>query len=311
MGEWSKKVGEDGEDIVGNLLKMIGWGDAEKGIEFPCNRPRLHGLNGNSKRTTHGIDFLFSYPSPLIDGMADNLVISSKFSATAYPSSPSSSFGRYLLDLATTLNCFGRSYKRSELTKCHSGARKTRDIGVLFWLSNERSSYDDIIDRLADFRPPDETVFESVFVVDNKRASFLYDSILCVRNRYHDADIEFFYPGTGNNLNPETKRNSGSVLPVEYINTSVLPLRVQNRGGGTSLVLSVIDLFEKDHLKRLMGLAQEISANFAAKTIIAFPDFDKLRHGNDVQTAKSAFDDKKFTDRVEVISFNADFRSGQ
>ena len=60
MGEWSKKVGEAGEAIVADFLELIGWSDAQTGIEIPCIMPTDHG-HGDKSRRTHGIDFLFSY----------------------------------------------------------------------------------------------------------------------------------------------------------------------------------------------------------------------------------------------------------
>lgn len=36
MGEWSKKIGEYGEDIVERFLSIIGWKDPAKGIQINC-----------------------------------------------------------------------------------------------------------------------------------------------------------------------------------------------------------------------------------------------------------------------------------
>lgn len=35
MGEWSKKIGELGEGIVGEFLDLIGWGNSQKGLSLP------------------------------------------------------------------------------------------------------------------------------------------------------------------------------------------------------------------------------------------------------------------------------------
>ena len=58
MGEWSKKIGEHGENIVEKFLSIIGWLEPVKGITMPCSM-----LNGEHKKRkgesvkTHGIDF--------------------------------------------------------------------------------------------------------------------------------------------------------------------------------------------------------------------------------------------------------------
>lgn len=36
MGEWSKKIGEYGEDVVEKFLSIIGWNDSDKGIQIDC-----------------------------------------------------------------------------------------------------------------------------------------------------------------------------------------------------------------------------------------------------------------------------------
>lgn len=307
MGEWSKKVGEAGEEIVGAFLELIGWGDSQTGIELPCAMPGDHGTDGKQRRT-HGIDFLFSYETPLSDGVIDNVVISSKFTSEAYPSSPSALFKSHIADLSNTIACFKRSQLRQELNSSYSGVESAHDIGVLFWLSNNRTGYDDIIERVSNVRFSEDLVFEHIFVVDNKKASFVYDSINYVKTRFAGDDIQYFYPSTGNNPNIITLETCGTILPVEYINTSVLPVRIQGTADTITLALLVADGFEKDHLKRIMGLGQKLSSNLASKILIAFPDYDKLLHGNDVQIVKTQFKDKKYTERVEIDSFAENFR---
>jgi hypothetical protein len=42
MGEWSKKVGEMGEAVAADFLRLIGWGAAQHGVELPCARGEAH-----------------------------------------------------------------------------------------------------------------------------------------------------------------------------------------------------------------------------------------------------------------------------
>ena len=66
MGEWSKKVGEKGEEIVGEFLHLIGWGNAQNNITLDCIKGKNHGTSESPKKT-HGIDYLFSYKSQLLE----------------------------------------------------------------------------------------------------------------------------------------------------------------------------------------------------------------------------------------------------
>ncbi len=91
MGEWSQKVGAAGESLVQEFLQLIGWGSAQRGVTLPCARPEKHQIS-NAERGTHGIDFLFTYKSPLMDEVLQNVLASVKFTSKPYPRNPTSKF---------------------------------------------------------------------------------------------------------------------------------------------------------------------------------------------------------------------------
>jgi len=305
MGEWSKRIGEFGEEVVFELFKLIGWSDARKGIELQCIHGAKHGA-GNERRT-HGIDAFFSHQSNLADRTLDHLVISVKYSQAPYPANPTPKFKEHFRDLAKTLECFRKSSLRSETGRQFACVNNARNIGVLFWLTGNRANQD-VISSLASARQLDEYAYEAIFVVDDYRAAFLFDSISFVRSKFKGSTVEFLYPHTGRNINPATREAAGGVLPVEYINSSVLLFRITANDGRKSLVLACIESFHLDRLRRLIGLAQEITSDFAAESYILFPDFDALGQGNMVREAKIGFEDKRFTETVSVGSFRPDFR---
>lgn len=303
MGEWSKKVGEHGEKVVKEFFDLIGWSSSQEGIEMPCAR-------ANHERKTHGIDRLFLYKSPLEDGALNNIVTSVKYTSDDYPPRPNSLFKSHFFDLAKTLECFKSSETRRDAIKNFTGVDSTKNIGVLFWLSNPKEQDRDILSEVANCKGLDEFAYETIYVVDNKRISFIYDSIKGIRAAFPDRPVEFFYPSTGKNYNPVTKSPSGLVLPVEYINSSVLLFKVvESDSQSKILVISSIDKFTGSNLKRLIGLAHEISQDWNSSTLILFPDYDSLHHKNEVNDAKSGFANQSFVNSVKVASFNADFRS--
>ena len=67
MGEKSKRIGEIGENIVGNFFHLLGWEGTLSGQKLPCRKPSKHAREGSKKgkRETHGIDYLYCYRSPL------------------------------------------------------------------------------------------------------------------------------------------------------------------------------------------------------------------------------------------------------
>jgi hypothetical protein len=308
MGEWSRRIGEVGEEIVGEFLDLIGWGDSQRNLTLTCMKGHRHGSSERPRRT-HGIDYLFSYESQLSNRTLDNLVISVKYTLDPYPANPSAKFKEHFLDLAKTMECFKGSEIRQSSNNQFSGVDYSREIGVLFWLSNDASDTSDITPKIASVRSLDSYNYDSIYVVDNKRVSFIYDTIKYLSINRPGSEIEFFYPKTGKNYNPVNKEFSGKILPVEFINSGVLPLKLKNKDDRKTFVVAVTDDFQRDHLKRLMGLSYEITSDFTNDTLILFPNFDRIRHENQVSEAKSSFRDKRFTENVRVSSYRTDFRN--
>ena len=57
MGEWSKRIGDEGEDIVECFLRIIGWDEPQRNFDIQCLKPGEHGTQSNRK--THGLDKCF------------------------------------------------------------------------------------------------------------------------------------------------------------------------------------------------------------------------------------------------------------
>ena len=305
MGEWSKAVGEFGEETVENFLKLIGWGNVPKGLQFECRRQKDH-ADDSERRTTHGIDFFYSYLSPLADSTLKNIHISSKYTSNPYPNSPIRLFKEYCQDIAWAIDCFRFSQKKSDLISSFKGYNRVDDVGVIFWLSNQES-YDDLCSKLLSISLNIDGVAQSIYVVDNKRISFIYQSIKYVKGAYPSQSLDFFYPNTGKNINPIQKKDFGTVLPVEYINSSILPIRTEDESGKTCLVLLSIDPFSKTDLSRLIGLAQDLSKSWSSAVDISFPDYNGLSHEVEVREIKRSFEDTSFINKVKVTSYSNSF----
>lgn len=306
MGEKSKFIGETGEKTVENFLNLIGWNDTSKGIEFPCFDD-LH-----NKERTHGLDFFFKYVSPLVDGVLKKINISVKFTDNAYPPSPNSKFRDHIIDLAESMECFRYSENYSEITKSIREQYQTSEnIGVLFWLSNENSVHEDITTKVANATLPSTYNFDSIYLVDNRKLEFIFSSITFAKSINTNYNLSFFYQDTGKNINPTIKKNFGIILPVEFINTSVLPIRLENPSdNSTKLVLACIDNFNIEDLKRLISLSQELTNSWSSDILIAFPDYNVTRNSKEVEIAKSSFE-SSFTKNISVVSFYPNSKSLQ
>jgi hypothetical protein len=310
MGEWSKKIGEKGEDVASYFLKeYAGFPTPQKGVSLSCNFPDKHERTENTPRTTHGIDLLISYKCPLVNNLLEIGIISVKYTADKYPSNPRTIFKKHFEDLAYTLECFKNSQKRNDINNNYSGITDTSDTGILFFLSNHDEDYNkDIIGDISKslFTGKDYD-YEKIIVVDNSRLSFLYDAISYVSFKYGKNNYSFLYPDTGLNNSPINSINSDKRLPLQYFSASVLPIRIVDKEE-IILYLALKDEFCEDHLKRMVGLAQKLN-NLSNKTIIAFPNYNELVHSEIVQSVLSLFEDSSFISKVNIISYNEDFRN--
>lgn len=304
MGELSKKRGEFGEKIVENLLQLIGWDTPLYGKEIQCFKPVEHSIS-TKDRKDHGVDFVYEYDCPLYSDTQMFVLISSKYN-DKYPSNPSSKFKSHLRDIAYGLECFKKSSLRSRL-KNTNAMYDTRQAGVVFWIDN-KSDYDDVIERLSDFRIDPDLDFDTVFLVDNKRAGFLFDAIQHAKRKYLNAQVEFLHPTTGYNTTAMHRLSSSPILPVQYINGSVLPLKIID-GDAEYLVINCIDSFEEDYLLKLINLSQKLTENWVQKVFILFPEYSQDSHKEKVDEVKLKFKDRRFISKVHVSTYNPNFRN--
>lgn len=295
-GEKSKSSGEYGERIVRNLLKLIGWENADLNPTIECFE-ETH----NRKSASHGLDFIYSLESPLINHVQDDVLISVKHHMDKYPGSLSSKFKGHLKDLAQAMECFPNDSEYGD-KKVSNHILENQISGVLFWLASKDDMNRDLVKELNQVRNTD---IESgpIYLVDNKRATFLQTTLNYVLKKF--GTYKFFYHPTGFNDNdPFVKKNSGSKLPVQLINTNILPIRVDPQESGPTLLLFVNESFKEEALKRVLGFTQRLTQSWAKQIIILFPDYLELDHINLVNSAKRFFEDEEFTQTIKVQSYN-------
>lgn len=306
MGEWSKSIGEHGEDIVFSFLKFIGWKAAIKGIDVNCIRPTAHQVS-SSERSTHGIDYVYTSQSPLEDGVLKHLCISSKFSTQAYPTSPANTFKSHFTDLAIAMECFKRSPQKKQLNTGYTGISAEVVSGVLFWINDKDDKDHDVVTEVAGCRGLDDFQYGTIYVVDNRRASFLYEAISYIRNTFGSANVKFLYPSTGKNVDPSQRIATGDVLPAEYLTSGIIPFFI-HEGDKKKLAVCCDDDFSTEGLRRLIGYLGSVALDFPQQVLIAFPDYNFSQHSRQASLAKASIADKRLADLVEVVSYRSDFR---
>ncbi|WDV47874.1 hypothetical protein PV797_09315 [Clostridiaceae bacterium M8S5] len=310
MGERSKKSGEYGEKIIRNLLNKIGWNTNLNGIDIKCLKPEKHKhINSKSDRTSHGLDFLFQYACPLIDQMQQNIVISVKNRAE-YPKTSNgvtSKFKEFLKDISFALECF--PYDSRSRHRVGNRIKSFEHVGVIFWLAYDEESSKGIIEDLQYFKNTDDLAYKTVYLVDNKRIKFLIDVIDFANQLDSNSKVEFYYPDTGFNIQNISSIKSGMILPVQYINSSIIPFKITDENNSQSLLLCINDNFSEDNLRRLIGLGQALTQKWQHRLILAFPNYKEMDDKETVSIVQSEFSDSDFAKRISVKSFNKGIRT--
>lgn len=307
MGEKSKSIGDFGEETVFKLLEMIGWDPLVRNQDIGCMNPDVHQLS-STPRQNHGVDFIFRYITPLFDNTEDLILVSSKYNEQ-YPDNPASRFKAHLRDITDALYCYKRGKKYDAVQE--RKAYEKNFIGVIFWLC-DTAPYDSMIDKLAqcNFKNEVRSEFEYVYLVDNKRARFLYSTISYVRALYAGKEVSFLYPDTGYNNTARGRQTKGKILPVQYINSAVLPFKVVDTSNGEEvLVLCLDEDFDKAGFTGLLNLSHKLSDGWGQKIDLLFSAFDAREGANTVNEVKQSFRDSDFVKKVYVDTYAPTFRN--
>ncbi|MCF7967044.1 MAG: hypothetical protein K9L79_16135 [Methylobacter tundripaludum] len=302
MGEFSKRIGEIGEEIVIEFLTLIGWHKPNRNFDIPSIDPEKHGKN------THGIDAYFHYQSPVISRTLENILISIKFSKDKYPNAPVRKFKEYYNDLGMAIESFKKSDLRSKTINNRSDFEFVFDRGIIFWLNNVDGDSQDLLQKLFSLEAPKDFNHDGIFLVDNKKIEFFFNAIEFVNRKLPNKTIQFTYFNTGLNSDNTAPKN-GPIMPIQYLASNILPIRVQTDTDKNTLILCSRENFEEDELIKLIGLAKNITANYQSSTIIAFPDYNRLKHEQLVASAKLIFEEASFTNLISVENFNPNFKN--
>jgi len=312
MGEKSKKIGEIGENIVGNFFHLLGWEGALSGQVLPCKKPSKHAREGSKsgKRETHGIDYLYCYRSPLEGSTAESAVISVKHSGNPYENNPKATFKSHAKDIVETLECYKHSELKKQQQELLGRTIKSRDSGVLFWLSSSDDTYDDVVSKIANSRLDTDWNFESFHVVDNHRIAFIYDTITFLRRDYGHDRLHYYYPETSLSYVDKSISRFGKVCPLEFLTSPLIPLiiRAQSEHNQDVFCLSSIEVFAQDSLRRLIQAAREYTQDMSCKLLFLFPNYIQSNHGDAVKKAATGFESDIYS-RTEVVSYRSDYRS--
>ncbi|HJY12458.1 MAG TPA: hypothetical protein VJ304_06695, partial [Flavobacterium sp.] len=250
---------------------------------------------------TYGIDFLKSYECPLVDDTVKNILVSVKYHKDKYPDGYKALAKSHLIELSQMLHSYSYSELKSDTE--HLEGSIEEDIGVLIWLCHKDSDLD-IRKELQNTRielPYDQT---KIILLDNIQVDFVWSAVSFIKTVFVNQGIEFYYPNTGQNINPMTKISSGKIMPVEFVCSPVITFKTSDSNKIITLSIITSVPFTKSNLRRIIGLAQELTTNLSSQILLAFPDYDELEHQNDFLAIKNEFTSTDLANKVFIANYS-------
>lgn len=311
MGEWSKSIGEKGEEIVSFFFEeILNFNSLVENKDINCVKNEKHKKKEAKKnRTKHGVDGLMYYKSPLEDNLLDIVIISSKYTSKEYSSSKKTIrtiFRDHIRDLSDALECFRFSEDKSKINKEFTEVNKTNLTGVLVWLSNKSPLNHDLSPFLNNIVIEKDLNFDKIILIDNQRLNFFYESIFRTKEKYDEVD--FVYHNSGVNISSYQKESYGKRFPLNYLYSDIIPLRVVD-GKDIVLIVFINDDFEAKNFIKILDFAQSFDLLKAIdKTILKFKTYDSLVDNDLVKERLLKFDNYKFDKNLIVEKFPPDYR---
>lgn len=279
--------------IVKKILELIGWN------QFGENTSVEIFNEHTSEDDVHSINFIGDFENKLKEKTGDFVMVSSLHDFS-YPNTSKSEVTKYLKDVDVIFEDSKKKneipLKRFESTNYHS---------LLFWLTTDND------DLLRDFIHPTKDNYKrtllndelTYYLIDNKKANFLISSIITAKNYREDVSVKFLYPITEANQSPDRIGQRGLKLPVEYINSSVIPIAKEDKAK-ISFLLFCSDSFSPESLKKLIWLTIRLTSGFGNEYLLYFPDYYEDQHQNEALKIIRSFDEELLDDKIKVLRYN-------
>ncbi|WP_009959055.1 hypothetical protein [Verrucomicrobium spinosum] len=309
MGEKSKNVGDQGEELVKGFLQKIGWSPVADGFDIECEFSQQHkGKGSSSPRSTHGIDLAFTYPCPLVPELRRNILISVKNSSEDDTKNRSSTVKSDIIDLGTALKCFKRSPERREMNSAGEGAIRSEDYGILFKLNKDPDNTKSFLGESGGRERVDLEGWDPIYLIENARYDFVDRVMAYAAAMAGSVKPSFVLTKTSLNVAADQRKSSSPLLPIQNLIGGPIAMRLDPAGtsiqGEPSLALFSNETFDLECFRRLASLAYELSSNWV-QVLIVFPDFQEVKHGPLVKQALVGLAQKDFAKRVQCASLNA------
>jgi hypothetical protein len=275
--------------IAKKILELIGWKQFDENHKVEIFNERTN------KNDIHEIDFEGEFESKLKEKSGDFIMVSS-IHDLQYPDTSKSEIEKYLDDTEIVFK---------ELKQNNRIPLKAYDntdyYSLLFWLTTETNELSKNFIHHAKDNYRRKWMNEEInyFLIDNNKANFLISSIATAKNYRDDVAVKFLYPITEANQSPDKIGQRGLKLPVQYINSSVIPISKEDKSK-ISFLLFCSDPFSTDALKKLIWLTIRLTSGFGNEYLLYFPDFDEATHSNEASQVIRSFNEELLDDKIII-----------
>ncbi len=313
-GEHSKSIGEVGESIAEHFFKIIGWGLPQKGVFYACYNSKEHALKEakGDKKNQHGIDFQVNYKSALEAETINNLLISVKHSkSTPYPKSATERFKGFVRDLVHSMECFKRSPQRQKIASSKGGCKAINDIPVLFYISSKDQDNHDYVSYLRTSRFINEFDVKELYVIDNKKVTFILDIINYIEKVHSDYEWYFYHPYTGMNIADTSIQHHSKIMQIEFLTSTFIPFILKKNVGDhetCKFFLASVDSFSDDNLSRFITYCRDNSNDTIRDIEISMEGYFPDDHDNAVRAVLNNYNDEKNLN-IKVSNYHPNFRA--
>lgn len=278
--------------IAKKIIELIGWTNFSENI-------KVEEFNEKTTDTDEFlVDFYGDFESALKE-KTDDIVFITSYHDLVYPNTSKDQIKKYLFSSEKVFNELKRTKKvpinRNENTEYHN---------ILFWLTTENAELDSDFIHHAKENYKNNLLENDTYyyLVDNAKANFLISSIITAKNYEPDLPVKFLYPITDANQSPDRIGTRGKRLPVQFINSSIIPI-IKESSAKISILLFCADSFDELALRKLIWLTIRLTSGLGNEYLIYFPDFEEA-HRNTAKDVIRSFNDSTITDKIIVKKYH-------
>jgi len=280
--------------IVKKILELIGW------HQFGENYNVENFNERTQENELHSVNFIGDFESKLKEDSGDLIMVSSLHSLK-YPNTSKTKISKYLYDTDIVYSELEEKkkipIKRFDSTDVYS---------LLFWLSTDNNELSSDFIHFTKDNYKRNLLNENItfFLIDNNKANFLISSITTAKNYRPEVPVKFAYPITEANQSPKKIGERGLKLPVQFINSSILPITKEDKSQ-ISFLLFCSDPFSQEALKKLIWLTISLTSGYGNEYLLYFPDYNENENKNEALEVIRSFNEELLDEKIKILKYNS------